>query len=245
MRLFQVIRLGQRAAARTAVCVLGLGAVLSLDSALSMTASMLVSVAVYAVAFGWKFACGFVVLLFVHELGHLLASKIVGLKSSKPLFIPFLGAVIRIQEPLNAKMEANVAIGGPALGTLSALVCLVFYLWDDDVLFLVLSYTACLLNLFNMIPCSPLDGGKIAAAISPHMWWIGCLITGTLFLFTKNIFLLLILAFSLLRLWGSEGEADPAYYKLSMRQRLTVAWWYFGLLIVLGVLAYYLVAAIH
>ncbi|MCX7781201.1 MAG: site-2 protease family protein [Negativicutes bacterium] len=241
MRLFKVVSFGQKLVRRATVCLLGLAAMLSLGSAASMTLSMLLSAAVYAAAFGWKFALGFVLLLFVHEFGHLLASRIVGLKASNPVFIPFLGAVIRIQDPINAKMEANVAIGGPALGALSALVCLAFYLWTDDMLMLVLSYTACLLNLLNLIPCSPLDGGRIAAAISPHMWWIGTIITGILFLWTSNIFLLVILLFSLVRLWAGEGDLHPRYYQINMRQRLRVAWWYFGLLFVLGGVGLYLV----
>lgn len=241
MGLFKVIGLGQKLLQRVTVCVVGLAAMLGVGSAASMTVSMLVSVAVYAVAFGWKFALGFVILLFIHEFGHLLASRVVGLQSSNPVFIPFLGAVIKIQDPKNAKMEANVAIGGPALGTISALVCLAFYLWTGDKLMLVLSYVACLLNLFNLIPCSPLDGGRIAAAISPHMWWLGTIATGFLFLATSNIFLLIVLVFSLIRLWAGTSDVDPQYYQISMRQRVRVAWWYFGLLFVLGTLALYLV----
>lgn len=244
MGLFTVISFGHKLLQRLTVCVLGLAAMLGIGSAASMTLSILLSVAVYAVAFGWKFALGFVVLLFIHELGHLLASRVVGLKSSNPVFIPFLGAVIKIQDPVNAKMEANVAIGGPALGTLSALVCLVFYLWTDDKLMLVLAYTACLLNLFNLIPCSPLDGGRIAAAISPHMWWLGTIATGVLFLITSNIFLLLVLVFSLVRLWVGETDMHPHYYKISLRQRVRVAWWYFGLLFVLGSITLYLVEVV-
>jgi len=239
--LFKVISLGHKLLQRITVCVVGLAAMLGIGSAASMTVSMLLSIAVYALAFGWKFALGFVILLFVHELGHLVASKVVGLKSSNPVFIPFLGAVIRIQDPKNAKMEANVAIGGPAMGTLSALICLAFYLWTGDKLLLVLSYVGCLLNLFNLIPCAPLDGGRIAAAISQHMWWLGTIATGVLFLATSNIFLLIVLVFSLIRLWVGETNIDPRYYQISMRQRVKVAWWYFGLLFVLGTLALYLV----
>jgi Zn-dependent protease len=216
------------------VCVIGLVAMLTLGPTAAMAVSMMVSLAVYALAFGLKFAIGFVLLLLAHELGHVIASRAVGLGVSSPVFVPFIGAVIRLkQAPVNAKMEANVAIGGPALGTLSALVCLAFYLWTDSILLLVIAYTACLLNLFNLIPCDPLDGGRIAVAISPHMWWLGSIVICGIFLYTYNVFILIIFLFSLYRLWCNDSQ-DDIYYQLSLRQRLTVLWWYLGLVAVLG-----------
>lgn len=243
MRVWQVVSLGRQMVGRTAIFVAGCIAMLKMGPILMMALSMLVSIAVYAVAFGLKFALGFVLLLFAHEFGHLVASRVVGLKVSSPIFIPFLGAVIRIKElPLNAKMEANVAIGGPAMGTLSALICLVLYLWTNSMLLLILSYTACLLNLFNLIPCEPLDGGRIAAAISPRLWWLGSIVIGVLFVYTNNVFVFVILIFSLVRLWQSRGtDENVLYYKLTIGQRLSVGWWYFGLIGVLGGTTLYIV----
>lgn len=241
MGLWKVVSLGGRVAQRMVVCVLGLLAMINLGSTVTMTVSLLISLAVYAMAFGVKFAAGFVILLFIHELGHWGASRIVGLRATTPLFIPFVGAVISLNKaPINAKMEANVAIGGPALGVLSALLCLAVYFWTDSILLLVLAYTACLLNLFNLIPCDPLDGGRIAAAISPHMWWVGSIIIGVVFFYTYNFFILIIFLFSLFRLWQGE-EAGAHYYNLSIGQRVKVAWWYFGLLAVLGVTTLHIV----
>ena len=236
MQAWQIISIGKRMLGRGLICAAGLIAMLKMGPLVIMALSMLISIAVYAMAFGLQFAVGFVVLLFAHEYGHLVASRVVGLKVSNPIFIPFVGAVIRIKDlPRNAKMEANVAIGGPAMGTLSALVCLAFYLWTNSMLMLVLSYTACLLNLFNLIPCDPLDGGRIAAAISPRLWWLGSIVMGILFIYTYNIFVFIIFVFSLFRLWKNAhtSTASP-YYQLTTSQRLTVGWWYFGLVIVLG-----------
>ena len=79
--------------------------------------TMFISIWVYAMAWGWWFAFGFVVLIFVHECGHLLAAKRVGLKVGAPVFIPFMGAIIALKEaPRNAWIEAQVGIGGPLLG---------------------------------------------------------------------------------------------------------------------------------
>ena len=239
---WRVIRVGGQLVRRSAVFLMGLAAMIQLGPAAAMAASMLISLLIYAVAFGLKYAAGFILLLFFHELGHLFASRVVGLRTSAPIFLPFIGAVISLKQlPNNAKTEANIAIGGPAMGTLSALVCLVFYFWTDSLLMLVLAYTACLLNLFNLIPCDPLDGGRIAAAVSPHMWWVGSLVTGVLFFYTYNFIILLIFAVSLLRLWRSEKWDDNStYYRLSLRQRLRVLWWYLGLLTVLGIATLYI-----
>ncbi|MDR3590960.1 MAG: site-2 protease family protein [Negativicutes bacterium] len=244
MGLWRVIRLGNRLLSRAGVCVVGLITMLNLGPAAAMAATMLLSLAVYAAAFGWRFALGFVLLLLVHEIGHLIAARVVGLRSSIPMFVPFVGAVISLrQAPKNAKMEANIAIGGPATGTLSALVCLLFYLWTDSVLMLVLAYTACILNLFNLIPCTPLDGGRITAAISSHLWWVGTIATGILFFYTNNFFLFIIFLFSLFRLWqGDSGEESEHYYQLSLGQRIKVALWYFGLLAILGLVTLYLMS---
>lgn len=247
MKAWQVVTLGRRVLSKSALCIMGCIAMLKMGSTVAMAVSMMISVFVYAMAFGLKFAIGFVVLLLLHEWGHLAASKVVGLPVSRPIFIPFVGAVIRIQKmPLNAKMEANVAIGGPAAGTLSALLCLAFYLWTDSLLMLVLSYTACLLNLFNLIPCDPLDGGRIAVAITHRLWWLGSLIIGILFLETYNFFLFVFFLFSLFRIWKNvDIEENSAYYQLAMKQRLAVGWWYFGLIIVLGVTTLYIGAIFH
>jgi Zn-dependent protease len=246
MALWKVVSLGSRLVRRLGVCLMGLAAIQGLGEAAAMAGTMLLSLLVYALAFGWRFALGFVLLLLAHEMGHFAAARVVGLRSSIPVFVPFLGAVVSLrQPPTSAKMEANIAIGGPATGTLSALVCLACYLWTDSLLMLVLAYTACVLNLFNLIPCSPLDGGRITAAISPRMWWLGSLASGLLFLCTYNLFILVIFAFSLMRLWRGETDDGGRYYQLSLRQRLKVSLWYFGLLAVLGVATAYLLELLH
>src|SRR5947199_8032375 len=86
--------------------------------------TMLLMIWVYTQIWGWQFALGFVLLLLVHESGHLLVAKKFGLKVGAPVFIPFMGAFIALKEaPRNAWIEACVGIGGPMLGSLGALVC--------------------------------------------------------------------------------------------------------------------------
>jgi Zn-dependent protease len=128
---------------------------------LTTSASMLVSVAAYALIWGWRFALGFVLLLFVHELGHVLQLRREGIKASAPLFIPFLGAVVGMKElPKDAAAEARVGLAGPVLGSLACLVPVGLYGLTGNELFQALAFTGFFLNLFNLLPVLPLDGGR-------------------------------------------------------------------------------------
>ncbi|MBI5421223.1 MAG: site-2 protease family protein [Parcubacteria group bacterium] len=139
--------------------------------------SMIVSVFSYSFIWGWWFALGFVVMLFIHEMGHVIALKIKGLPTSAPIFIPFLGAAIFTPPFEHPEDEAFVGYGGPLLGSLAALGAYGIYLLNPttNLFFLALSYVAAFLNLFNLIPLSPLDGGRITKVIGLWFKWIGVL----------------------------------------------------------------------
>ncbi|MGZ4271928.1 MAG: site-2 protease family protein, partial [Solirubrobacteraceae bacterium] len=88
---------------------------------LTTSGTMLVSVAAYSLIWGWKFAIGFVVLLFVHEMGHVVQLRREGVKASAPVFIPFMGALVWAKTlGGNALAEARVGLAGPVLGTIGA-----------------------------------------------------------------------------------------------------------------------------
>ena len=124
--------------------------------------------------FGWGYAVGFIVLLFCHEFGHYLAARQRGLAVGLPTFIPFVGAWVDIKDGFrDAETEAYVGIAGPAIGTLSALACLALGNLTDSDLLRAVAYSGFILNLFNLIPLSPLDGGRITQVVSPHVWLIG------------------------------------------------------------------------
>ena len=127
---------------------------------------MLVSVAAYSLIWGWKFAVGFVLLIFVHEMGHVLQLRREGIKASAPMFIPFFGAVIWAKSlGENAAAEARVGLAGPMLGSLGAAALIpVAYATGND-LFTALAFTGFFLNLFNLLPVVPLDGGRAMAAL--------------------------------------------------------------------------------
>jgi Zn-dependent protease len=166
------------------------------------SASMLVSVAAYGLLWGWKFGVGFVLLLLVHELGHVVQLRREGIPASAPMFIPFLGAVVAMKElPKDAASEARVGLAGPVLGSLAALVPLGLWALTGDDLFRALAFVGFLLNLFNLLPVLPLDGGRAMAALSPWMWLVGfALLAGAAIVFPSPI-MILILVFGGVETW--------------------------------------------
>ena len=174
--------------------------------------SMLASVGVYAMAFGWPFAAGFVALIFVHECGHALALRREGIPSGLPVFIPFLGAFIAMKGlPRNAYIEAKVGIAGPLLGSLGALSVLLMGLFSENHqgLFLALAQTGFLINLFNMIPVSPMDGGRVAGGISRWLLIVGLLLGVWIFWQLGSPLLLLMLILGGLQTWRSFKRPRP------------------------------------
>src|SRR5271154_3780373 len=141
---------------------------------LTTSGTALVSVAAYSLFWGWEFAAGFVLLLFLHEMGHVIALRREGIKASTPMFIPFLGAAIFAKSlGDNALAEARVGLAGPILGTLAAAAVAVAGEITGSSFLLALAYVGFLINLFNLLPVVPLDGGRAMAAMAPWMWFIG------------------------------------------------------------------------
>ena len=113
-------------------------------------------------------------LIFVHEMGHVLQLRREGIKASAPMFIPFMGAVITSRSlGDNALAEARVGLAGPVLGTVGAAICLVIGEAANSDFFRALAYIGFFLNLFNLLPIVPLDGGRAMAAMAPWMWFLG------------------------------------------------------------------------
>jgi Zn-dependent protease len=201
-------------------------------------ASMLVSVAAYAWLWGLPFAIGFVLLIFVHELGHVLELRRQGIPASAPLFIPFLGAVIGMKQlPDDAWKEARVALAGPILGSVGAAVCWVAAEATGSEVLMGLAFVGFLLNLFNLIPIVPLDGGRAVSALHPAIWLLGLLMMVGLLVVSPNPILIIIVllgALELWRRWRERGE-KAEYYRLPVWQRAAVAVVYIGLIGVLAV----------
>jgi Zn-dependent protease len=208
---------------------------------LSTSGTMLVSMAAYAVIWGWQFAAGFVLLLLVHEMGHVIQLRREGVKASWPIFIPFLGAVVWAKQlGGNALAEARVGLAGPVLGTVGAAACIPLYEATGNNLFRALAFTGFFLNLFNLAPVLPLDGGRAMAAMAPWMWIVGLgVMLGAAFAFPNPVILLIVLigGWETYRRWRARRDADPetqAYYRVTPRNRAIVAAVYIGLIALLA-----------
>lgn len=208
--------------------------------------SALISIAFYSVVFGWPFAIGLVVLLFIHEMGHALVMKLKGIPMGALVFIPLLGAAVTMRQmPQNAQDEAEVGIAGPIAGAISSGVCLLiaelhlssYPIWAP------LAYFGFFINLFNLIPIVPFDGGRVLAAIDRRVWILGfvALLGFQIWQWLQGSFspwLLLFVIMAATQLW-SRGLAAPktpeeqSYYAVPMGTRISLSLLYFGLVAVL------------
>ncbi len=201
--------------------------------------SMLVSIAAYSLIWGWRFALGFVLLLLVHELGHVFQLRREGVKASAPMFIPFLGAVIWARSfGGSALAEARVALAGPIVGGLGAAAVAGLAAATGSDLLRALAFTGFFLNLFNLLPVLPLDGGRAMAALSPWMWIAGFAALVVLTVLFPNPILLLILVLGGLETWrrwrDRKSPESHAYYRIPAHSRVLVAVAYFALAGLLG-----------
>ena len=199
--------------------------------------TMLLMVWVYTQIWGWQFALGFVLLLLVHETGHLLVAKKFGLKVGAPVFIPFMGAFIALKEaPRNAWMEACVGIGGPMLGSLGALACNLIGEAFAAPLFIALAWFGYFLNLFNLTPVGMLDGGRIVTALSRWLWLPGFALLLWFGWKYPNFIIWLIVLLSLPRIYSlfrKRTEEEERYFEVTPAQRWTMSILYFGLIAIL------------
>jgi Zn-dependent protease len=206
---------------------------------LSTSGTMLVSVAAYALIWGWRFAAGFVALLFVHEMGHVIQLRREGIKATAPLFVPFLGAFVGMKQmPQNAAAEDRVGLAGPILGSLACLIPLLLWKSTGNVFWEALAFTGFFINLFNLLPVLPLDGGRAMAALSPWMWVVGFgLLVAATFAFPSPIMILILLfgGMETLRRWRARSTpAAQAYHRVSKSQRVLIALTYLGLALLLA-----------
>jgi Zn-dependent protease len=206
---------------------------------LTTSASMLVSIAAYSLLWGWRFAVGFVLLLLVHEMGHVIQLRREGIEASAPMFIPFLGAAVMAKSLGNdATAEARVGLAGPVLGTLGTLALMPVAIATGEDFWYALIFTGLFLNLFNLLPVVPLDGGRAMAALSPWMWFVGLFAMALLtFTFPNPIIILILLvaAYDTYRRWKAYragGESAQAYYRVKPSHRLVILAVYLGLIAV-------------
>lgn len=214
------------------------GAILLKLKAFTVVGSMAISIAAYATLWGWTFAVGFVGLIFVHEMGHVVALRRRGVKAGAPVFLPFLGAFVKMKEsPRSVFVEAETALAGPYAGTIGAFGVLIASHANGSAMLRDLAFTGFLLNLFNLLPVLPLDGGRAAAALHPAFWALGLVLLLGYEIYRPSPVVLIVLIFGgaeMVRRWRSRNSPqNRAYHALRPHQRAVVALAYVLLVAVL------------
>ncbi len=206
--------------------------------------TMLLSMSVYSLLWGWRFAVGFVLLILVHEMGHYLAARQKGLDVGAPAFIPFVGAWIALKEkPMSVETESYVAFAGPLAGSLGALACFALGRAYDSDLLLALSFSGFVINLFNLLPLSPLDGGRITAILSPRIWLLGAPLLIALFFYWPSPMLILVALLSAPQVlqafrYDPKAPEHAIYYATDLETKIVYAVLYLGLAGFLAVMSY-------
>lgn len=212
------------------------------SKALFSSGTIFLSMWTYALFYGWPYGVGFIALIFVHEMGHYVAARSWNLEVGLPTFIPFVGAFIELKDtPKTAEVDAHVAIAGPYVGSFAAFA---FYYWGQYTqsgLFMALAQAGFMINLFNLIPIYPLDGGRITAIISPRIWFLGVPILVALWLYKPSPMLLIIAIIAipqLVKAWRFDPEIpqNQEYYNISSTTRFEYATLYIGLASVLALM---------
>jgi Zn-dependent protease len=211
--------------------------------AVTTLGTMFISIVAYAVAFGWPFAVGFVLLLFIHEMGHVIQLRREGVEASAPISIPFVGALIAVESlGKDAAAEARVGLAGPILGTAATLIPLAIWLATGSDLWRALAYVGFFLNLINLLPVLPLDGGRALAVLGPMAWAAGVLIAvaaTALFLGPFMLVFVLLLGGPELyhRFKNRHSEESRAFHLVPTETKIAVAAIYLSLtaLLIFGV----------
>lgn len=208
--------------------------------------TMLLSLAIYAAVWGWPYATGFIALLFAHEMGHFIAARQRGLDVGAPTFIPFVGAWINLKDQaMSAETEAYVGVAGPLVGSLAAFLTYFLARETGSPLLLAVAYSGFFLNLFNLLPLSPLDGGRVTQVLSPRVWLFGAPLMLALMLYQPSPALILVAIFAappLMRAWRHDPNApeELARASIPLESKVEYAALYLGLTALLAIMTYQL-----
>jgi Zn-dependent protease len=211
---------------------LGMLKFLSVGKLLMSGGSMFLYLWYQASRHGWSFGLGFVLLLFIHEMGHAVVIRKHGLRSGWPLFIPGLGAMIALKDtPPSREVDAEISLGGPLWGTVASFAVLSVFFVTRSEFWLALGYSGLFLNMFNLTPVRPLDGGAIAEMFSRKAWIPGALILVFLMVTSPASPALIMMLFMLPRVFQRNQVAlEPLAPGIAQKWALR----YFGLLGFMG-----------
>jgi Zn-dependent protease len=193
--------------------------------------TMLLAMWSWSLFFGWSFAAAFIIGAFVHEMGHVAAARYYRLPASAPMFIPFFGAFIALKRnPLTAKQDAVIGLAGPYFGAAFGYLCVLVYWLTGSLFWAALAELTLFINLFNLMPIYPLDGGRAVVGLSPWLWIVGMVLMVIAGAFW-NPFLVLIVLMSLptmVAIWQRKGPY-ARFLKIAPHDRMAIAFAYFGL----------------
>jgi Zn-dependent protease len=168
--------------------------------------TMFLSLGVYWAAFGWKFAAGLIASIYVHEMGHVAALQRLGIRASAPMFVPGLGAMVRLQQyPVDAREDARVGLAGPIWGLGAAVVAAVVFYLTEVPIWGAIARVGAWINLFNLLPLWQLDGGRGFRALSKTERFLVSGLLGLLWFWTKEGLLMLLLIVAVFRAFAAEA----------------------------------------
>lgn len=179
---------------------------------LSTLLSMALSIGVYWTIWGWPFAVGVVLSIYVHEMGHVIALRRYGFKASTPMFIPGLGAVIRLrQQIVNPKEDAEIGLAGPIYGLGAAIACIGIWAITKQPFFAALAGLGAWINLFNLLPFASLDGSRGFHAMNKTQKFIAASVVVAAWFFVHDGMLVLIGLLAIMRAIGDRPGAEGSW----------------------------------
>ncbi len=195
--------------------------------------TFLLSLWIYVAFFGWKIAVVLMLLLLAHELGHYFAFRAYGLPVRLPAFVPLFGAFTAGAPPEDLEHDAYIALAGPLTGLALAAACYGVALQTSDRFWYACADMSAFLNLFNMIPMPPFDGGRVIGALQPVLWLAGFLLFGVaaIYLHIPLIFVIVIALLGVPTMMAAlKGQVDPRAARMTNAARLRVGVWYLATL---------------
>ncbi len=196
--------------------------------------SMLVSAWVYSLRFGWAFGAGLVMLLLLHESGHAFALRLRRRPVNGMVFIPFFGAYVKHGVGTDIVEDAFVSLMGPLFGALTSVACVGIYWATRSPFWLELAQWGCFINLINLAPTVPLDGGRIVSLFSPKLMALGLVCLVFLIPLNPLIGLLALLGLPhVISVWRADPRTQD-YYHATLTDRLNFGIAYLGLALFLA-----------
>lgn len=172
--------------------------------------SMLAFLGTYWTLWGWKFALGFVVTIYIHEMGHIAALQRLGIKATAPMFIPGFGAFVRLQQyPASPREDARIGLAGPLWGMGAAIASYAVFLATDWAIFAAITHVTAWINLFNLLPFWSLDGNRGFRALSRSQRWIAVAVLAAAWAVSKEGLLILLLIMASVRAFAADAAAIP------------------------------------